>query len=798
MYENTDTEGNSYKLEITPQDSSSRAAQTGDSYKLTVRFRDGSIKINTGTVTVDIEISENSFILNPANATPGNELIIEVNLTLTGGVITKLEITGTVEYENDGGSVEEPDHLTADKTDLKAKIKEAEAAKEGVVVAAAAADVLLGVPWVEAAYLEALNTAIDIAVGIAADTTQTDVSTAITDLDIAIGAFNTAKKDQFGTKPEPDPDPVDRTALNAAIANAKTAKTGVVAAADNSTLAPTTVWVPLYEMTVFNAAITAAEAVPANAMDDDVNHPITGAVKQLNDAIAVFNAAKQTVPAGPAITYTVTFNSNGGSYVPSQPVEKNGTVTQPEDPTLAGSYFGGWYKDSPSTLWGFGKTQVSGSVTLHAKWLDETEANTADFGALATIKPTIPINGAGDWTSALTTINDTAGNYIVTVNDPIAGLTPGSITSASKVSFRGTGSLVLGSTNGSLITVGASATLILRGPVLRGKDNNNAAVVTVEGSGAKFIMESGTVTGNTLTNNNNIGGAGVYIDNNAAFTMKGGTVTGNTIGVSDGNGSGVDVWNGTFTMEGGTISGNTINGKDGGGVAVQRDGTFIMSGGTISGNTVGSDGGGVSVESGVFTMSGGTISRNTANSDYSFGGGVNVDDEYGTGTFTMTGGTISGNTAFQGGGVGVSSGTFTMSGGIISGNTARYGGGVMFNSDEVFTMSGGTVNGNTARFGGGVCASKGNFAMSGGIISGNTVENLGGGVLITSDVSFTKTDGTIYGATEGGNSNYAANGGHAVAVIPDEEPGENTIALFYRDTTSGPGHSITTTRDISD
>jgi hypothetical protein len=65
---------------------------------------------------------------------------------------------------------------------------------------------------------------------------------------------------------------------------------------------------------------------------------------------------------------------------------------------------------------------------------------------------------------------------------------------------------------------------------------------------------------------------------------------------------------------------------------------------------------------------------------------------------------------------------------------------------------------------------------------------------------FTKTGGTIYGGTAGGNSNRALAGaanhpGHAVCVasIDGEVPSdENTTVLYYRDTTSGPGDHIDT------
>jgi uncharacterized repeat protein (TIGR02543 family) len=68
-------------------------------------------------------------------------------------------------------------------------------------------------------------------------------------------------------------------------------------------------------------------------------------------------------------TYTVTFNTNGGSGVDRQIVEKGDTVMQPANPVKEGYIFGGWYED-PSFVsrWRFGSKLVVHDVTLYAKW----------------------------------------------------------------------------------------------------------------------------------------------------------------------------------------------------------------------------------------------------------------------------------------------------------------------------------------------------------------------------------------------------------------------------------------------
>ena len=67
--------------------------------------------------------------------------------------------------------------------------------------------------------------------------------------------------------------------------------------------------------------------------------------------------------------YTVTFNSNGGTAVASQTVDKNGKVTRPTDPTRSGYTFGGWFKDTGFTnAWDFNTDTVTANTNLYAKW----------------------------------------------------------------------------------------------------------------------------------------------------------------------------------------------------------------------------------------------------------------------------------------------------------------------------------------------------------------------------------------------------------------------------------------------
>lgn len=70
------------------------------------------------------------------------------------------------------------------------------------------------------------------------------------------------------------------------------------------------------------------------------------------------------------ITYTVTFNSNGGSHVDNVIIESGNKVSKPNNPTKAGFVFSDWYKDSGLlSKWNFASDVIKGNIDLYAKWI---------------------------------------------------------------------------------------------------------------------------------------------------------------------------------------------------------------------------------------------------------------------------------------------------------------------------------------------------------------------------------------------------------------------------------------------
>jgi uncharacterized repeat protein (TIGR02543 family) len=83
-----------------------------------------------------------------------------------------------------------------------------------------------------------------------------------------------------------------------------------------------------------------------------------------------------------ATTFTVTFNSMGGSVVNPQTVAPGGKATQPPSPTRINYNFAGWYSDASCTnVWNFASDIVTGNIALYAKWTPKNVTSTEDHFA---------------------------------------------------------------------------------------------------------------------------------------------------------------------------------------------------------------------------------------------------------------------------------------------------------------------------------------------------------------------------------------------------------------------------------
>ena len=72
-------------------------------------------------------------------------------------------------------------------------------------------------------------------------------------------------------------------------------------------------------------------------------------------------------------SYTVTFNTNGGSEIPSQTVTRDNVVAKPNNPVKDGYSFEAWYLDEGLTTPFNFSNRISKDTTLFAKWNKNSE-----------------------------------------------------------------------------------------------------------------------------------------------------------------------------------------------------------------------------------------------------------------------------------------------------------------------------------------------------------------------------------------------------------------------------------------
>ena len=236
-------------------------------------------------------------------------------------------------------------------------------------------------------------------------------------------------------------------------------------------------------------------------------------------------------------SYSVTFNSNGGSVVVSQAVSYNGTATQPTAPSLLGKTFAGWYSDAAlTTIFSF-TTSISANTTLYAKWTinsytvtfissggSAVASQTVSYNNSATL-PTMPTKTGYTFTgwysdAVLTTVFSfttaitanttlyakwTINSYTVTFNS-----NGGSAFAAQSIVYGGiatqptaptlTGNTFAGwYTDVVLTTVFSFATPITANTILYAKWTANSYTVTFNSNGGSAVAAQSVVYGSIAT-----------------------------------------------------------------------------------------------------------------------------------------------------------------------------------------------------------------------------------------------------------------------------------------------------------
>ncbi|MDR2900386.1 MAG: InlB B-repeat-containing protein [Treponema sp.] len=121
--------------------------------------------------------------------------------------------------------------------------------------------------------------------------------------------------------------------------------------------------------------------------------------------LAFFLVVMACPPDGSVTSFTVTFDSNGGSKVSEQTVVDGEKVKKPADPTKSGFTFDAWYKDAKfEDDWDFATDTVTKDITLYANWISVD-----------------PLDGTiweGDYKGTLFTITFNDSAFIETLSSP--------------------------------------------------------------------------------------------------------------------------------------------------------------------------------------------------------------------------------------------------------------------------------------------------------------------------------------------------------------------------------------------
>ena len=349
----------------------------------------------------------------------------------------------------------------------------------------------------------------------------------------------------------------------------------------------------------------------------------------------------------------------------------------------------------------------------------------------------------------------------------------------------------------SVLLDGLKAEMLMKGGEISGNTaslENSTPGVAVS-NGASFEMEDGTIA-----NNNGWRGGGVLVGTTTDTPYSGEETAAR------------------FTMNGGEISNNTVTlnleNSGGGGVLVQNNAEFIMNNGIITGNTAKGKGmgGGVATSNqemdggGRFTMNGGTISNNSA----ACGGGVY---SYSRDTVTLRGGYILSNRAGNsGGGVYVSTAPYniTLENALVTGNTASVMGGGIWScpTGTVVLGSDSAVYDNTATKAGDDIAflnkESGYYSTFGSTILGNgTVTWYNDNSVIGNSGQFGSHSNWRYDSENPGDPVEGASqsmGNHSLKAVISEENkklAENaTTHLFIQGNTATRGGGVGTNGEV--
>ena len=300
---------------------------------------------------------------------------------------------------------------------------------------------------------------------------------------------------------------------------------------------------------------------------------------------------------------TATFNYNDGSgRIVGVPVDAEGKITPPTNPTRDGYAFAGWYESVDNTTTNLSSDAfdfddaISSDVLIVAKWTQTTfyvkpqdaGGNNSNDGltsgtALASIITALNKIKNGSDDSEIEYTIKIVGQLTEDVEldsdwDDIAG----KITFEGATEYEGyePEDVITGSGANPVFKIETSAPIVIANLKITGGSSMLGGGIYLNAEDADVTLDNGAlITNNTATGG--FGGGGVNIQDGKLTMLDGSTITGNqtTGGTS---GGGVQLDGGTLDMQGGEIYGNTADGSFGSDVYFSS-GTLLLSGAPVIG-----------------------------------------------------------------------------------------------------------------------------------------------------------------------------------------------------------------------
>jgi uncharacterized repeat protein (TIGR02543 family) len=205
-------------------------------------------------------------------------------------------------------------------------------------------------------------------------------------------------------------------------------------------------------------------------------------------------------PTNPS--YSISFNSNGGSAVGTITQSAGTSVTAPSAPTRTGYTFAGWYSDSLLTLPYTFTTMPASNTTLYAKWTVNSYTLTYTAGAGGTITGTSPQTVAYSGSGTLVTAAPATGYHFVSWSDGVTTAARTDSNVSANISVTANFAANPPATFTLTYTAGSNGTISGTSLQTVNSGSNGTAVTAVANTGYHFVSWSDGVTTATRTDLN--------------------------------------------------------------------------------------------------------------------------------------------------------------------------------------------------------------------------------------------------------------------------------------------------------